>query len=858
MTTSSMSSDKGTFWRVITYLSIFFIIGMASVISVMSIRTDQIKEKSIAKDQLSEIINISGRQRMLSQLLIKLKLADVLKVEEIHQEKYDSIVELFINSQNKLKNSAFNGQVTDSLFNVIEPYFDSIIYYANAEARSRDNLDSLYFHAAAFLPIMDQITDEFELNAKEEFRSIVNVVDELKNSGALAVAIAGSSVFIITLITLLYYTRKLYKTQKEIKKIAEDAESKASKLEFLTNSIKVGIWEKSVAEGTEKWNKELFDILGKDSDEINGTGQEFYQLVHPDDRTILDDGLNKLIKLEEPVTVELRVSMPDGKYKWVEATGNVKKNKLKKIQLLIAAVIDINERKKAEIRLNKARKDAVHTSKVKSEFLSTMSHEIRTPLNGIIGLTGLLLRNQPRKDQKTDLELLKFSGENLLAIVNDILDFNKIESGKLTLESINFNLNKLLKSIVDMHQLKVKEKGLALNFNYDSNLPKAFIGDPVRISQVINNLVNNAIKFTPDGSVKLEAVVKEQIGERVVLEIIVSDTGIGIRPENKDKIFRRFEQEETSTTRVYGGTGLGLSICLRLAELMDGKLSLDSAESQGSTFRFELELPLGEESFELERPSIDVNNINLGSYNLKVLVAEDNHINYKVLQNVLVKWGIASDNAKDGQEAIEMAISNEYDLIFMDLQMPVMDGYQSAQEIAKTKNKAPIIALSASVLDSFKKKAKAAGMNEYITKPIIPDHLLDVIIRQLNLDTDNLVQTIKDDYAYGVIKGSIEQLFSGKESEQAEFRELVISELQKFFNEFKAALIGFDSTESSRVTHKNLPTLLLFQMDNVLEVVDRSKMFFKNEFNQEELNELLHSLEVEEGKIMEALNAIVF
>jgi CheY-like chemotaxis protein/nitrogen-specific signal transduction histidine kinase len=395
-----------------------------------------------------------------------------------------------------------------------------------------------------------------------------------------------------------------------------------------------------------------------------------------------------------------------------------------------SSVRDISDRKRLEQQLRAEKAKAEETTQTKSQFLSTMSHEIRTPMNAIIGLTNLMLEENPREDQAESLGLLKFSGENLLALINDILDFNKIEAGKVELENIGFNLKDIVQKHINLLKSRASNKGIELNLIMDERLPSAVSGDPTRLGQILNNLIGNAIKFTDQGAVTVSLSLIQQLGEENQIQFTVRDTGIGIPSDKLDSIFDNFSQASTDTTRKYGGTGLGLSIAQKLVQLMGGEIQVKSQLGVGTTFLFTIAL-----KFMANKPASTLDNHapSVMTREVSVLLVEDNKINQVVAGNFIKKWGMKLTIANDGVEALEMIKSKSYDVVLMDLQMPVMDGYEASQKIRQMDDHyfktVPIIALSASAMLEEKEKAKEFGFNEFITKPFQPLELRESILQ---------------------------------------------------------------------------------------------------------------------------------
>jgi signal transduction histidine kinase/CheY-like chemotaxis protein len=372
--------------------------------------------------------------------------------------------------------------------------------------------------------------------------------------------------------------------------------------------------------------------------------------------------------------------------------------------------------------LKKARFEAEQGLIAKSEFLSTMSHEIRTPLNAVVGMSHYLLNNNPRHDQVEQLDVMLFSANNLLNIVNDILDFNKIEAGKISFEQIEMDMVAIAKNIVAALKLSAIEKNIELRLKIDDTLKNRVLGDPTRLSQVITNLIHNAIKFTKSGYVQLEIAVEEQNATHITLHIKVQDTGIGISKEKQKVIFERFTQADSSTSRAFGGSGLGLAISKRILELQESSLSVTSEEGKGALFYFL-------QTFEKSTPtSASQNKIDLPlNYtlleNISILLVEDNPINVLVAKKHLEKWGASIDVAVNGIEALAMLDTTKHKLVLMDLQMPLMDGYEASKKMRDNGVTLPIIAFTANLPEEIQVLIKNAGMNDFIVKPFLPDEL---------------------------------------------------------------------------------------------------------------------------------------
>lgn len=373
--------------------------------------------------------------------------------------------------------------------------------------------------------------------------------------------------------------------------------------------------------------------------------------------------------------------------------------------------------------LKSAQNQAEQGLKAKTEFLSTMSHEIRTPLNSVVGMSHLLLKNNPRQDQLEQLDVIIFSANNLLAIVNDILDYNKIEAGKISFEHIEMDVVAIARNVVSSLQTSAEDKGIALKITADEQVKSKVLSDPIRMSQVITNLVHNAIKFTPSGYVEVSINVVEQNESTIKLKIAVKDTGIGISKDKQALIFERFTQADSSTSRGFGGTGLGLAISKRILELQDSELQLVSEEGKGAVFYFIQTFDKAGESLPEQKLKNQIPKQGKPFAGIDILLVEDNPLNVMVAQTFLKRWGAGIDVAVNGAEALEKLDIEKHKLVLMDLHMPVMDGYNAARIMREKGITIPIIALTANLPDEVRQDIQNAGIDDIVVKPFLPDEL---------------------------------------------------------------------------------------------------------------------------------------
>jgi PAS domain S-box-containing protein len=422
----------------------------------------------------------------------------------------------------------------------------------------------------------------------------------------------------------------------------------------------------------------------------------------------------------------------DGQTYWLEAVIHPVLDENRVCSRFLAICIPIDERKEAEESLRRARDEAQVAVQAKSEFLSIMSHEIRTPLNAVIGLSHLLERSSPRTDQLRNIQVLRTSAENLMHLVNDVLDFSKIEAGRLELERIEFDPRTVMEAILSALDLQARDKGIRLSLEIDDELPQILVGDPIRLGQILTNLLSNAVKFTEKGAVHMGVKVLSGDDSSIRARFYVRDTGIGVPSSRIAHIFDAFTQAKSSTTRRFGGTGLGLSISRSLLELMDSRPEVESQEGHGSTFSFVLELPLGGQGGDSSTSS-DASDLE----NARILVVEDNEFNVLVAGQFLTQWGVEWEAVENGKLAVEAASKKHWDMILMDLQMPVMDGYEATERIRAFDPEVPILALTASTQFDHQAQAKRSGMNDFVAKPINPDDLLRKLLRYVPRPLDS-------------------------------------------------------------------------------------------------------------------------
>ncbi len=513
-----------------------------------------------------------------------------------------------------------------------------------------------------------------------------------------------------------------------------------ARLSLIMRGTRDGIWDWNLLTGEFYLSPRWLEMIGYKEHEIKNNFVGFHKLIHPDDLgAALDAWIGGMQGELDSFSVEYRLKSKQGDYIWVQSRGLALRDIKGTPIRLAGSNTDITERKRFEVELLEARSSAEASSRAKSDFLANMSHEIRTPMNGIIGIADLLMDTELTGEQREYLDMLKGSADSLLSIINDILDLSKIEAGRFELDSSAFRLRDCIREILNIGAVSASKKGLQLTYDVAPDVPDSIVGDPGFIRQILINLVGNAVKFTEKGGVSIRVDNEERGTDEITLHFRVTDTGIGIPKEHQQKIFDIFTQADSSTTRKYGGTGLGLSICSRLVEMMKGKIWVESQPESGSSFHFTASFGLVHETVSGEQHAqINIKGVQETDSSeekkpgLNILVAEDNFVNQKLATALLQKAGHRVTIAANGKVAIDEVEKKQFDLVFMDVQMPEMDGYEATgiireREKKTTKKHIPVVALTAHVMKGDRERCISAGMDEYLSKPLKKKEVLNLI-----------------------------------------------------------------------------------------------------------------------------------
>ncbi|EAY25128.1 hybrid sensor histidine kinase/response regulator [Microscilla marina] len=588
-----------------------------------------------------------------------------------------------------------------------------------------------------FVPTADRMLNFYKAESKEQVKHLIARCIRSKEvfSEELKVVTAKKREVWVRLVGQGEFEgeqcQRIYGTVQDInerKHQEEEAKKINTRLALATQTARVGIWEYDIVSNKLTWDDSMFELYGLKYEDFDGVYSAWVGLLHPDDVQRVEEEVAWAIEGKKEFDTAFRVVWQDSSVKYIKALARVHNDSQGSALFMIGTNWDITHEKLASEKLKEAKKQADTANKAKSEFLANMSHEIRTPLNGVIGFADLLQRSKLNETQQKYISTIYQSATSLLDIITNILDFSKIEAGKLDLMVAKTDLLNLSQQIINLIRYQAHKKDLEVLLHIDNDIPRFVWIDEVKMRQVLVNLLSNATKFTTEGEIELKIDLQERLDEEmVVLRFAVRDTGIGIAPENKGKIFEAFSQEDSSTTRRFGGTGLGLSISNKLLDLMGSRLLVESITGRGSVFYFDIPV----------KATVDAAIGKGGWQNIegieKVLIVDDNKNNRQILAEMLTIKDIEAEEVTNGLDALErLAAGKKYDIVFVDYHMPFMDGLETIknirQELAITAQDQPIVLFhSASDYGEFTGDVGALDIQQQLIKPVSIEQLFECL-----------------------------------------------------------------------------------------------------------------------------------
>ncbi|MFN3487524.1 MAG: ATP-binding protein [Emticicia sp.] len=523
--------------------------------------------------------------------------------------------------------------------------------------------------------------------------------------------------------------------ERQIKERTAALQFSEEKYRGIIENMDLGLIEVDNDDIIRKAYKRFCDLTGYEESEL--IGQKASDILLPDEdftRVIAEQNANRLDK--ETGVYEIPIQKKNGEVMWVIVSGAPIIENNGKVTGSVGIHLDITERKRTQEALEEARKVAEDARRAEKRFLANMSHEIRTPINAIIGMTHLLHDTNPNKKQVEYLSAINYSADLLLNLVSDVLDISKIEAGEMKLSEQIFSIKDLINSTLQTFRLRLQGKDVKLVLDFDEEIENDVIGDSTFLTQILMNLLSNAVKFTDKGEIGVQVALLCRLGDFLMTEIKVFDTGIGISPQSLGRIFDSFRQADQDVKVKYGGTGLGLAIVKQLVNLQGGEISAESTPNEGTTFTFTL--PLKDSRQQSKKLHSLSELVSEDWKNYHVLVVEDNLINQKYVEGLLLKWKMSYKIANQGFEALHFLQKEDFDIILMDIRMPEMDGYETTIAIRKLEENPnqyiPIVALTASAMSDEIDYAYKIGMNSYLTKPFTPDQLREILEQKLSLN----------------------------------------------------------------------------------------------------------------------------
>lgn len=525
--------------------------------------------------------------------------------------------------------------------------------------------------------------------------------------------------------------------KNELERRQEDLSNSEERYRLVLEADKDGVLEYDADSDQYFVSDRLYELYGYTPAEKDSFLNERTKLIHPDDSPAYNKAWQEMAAgLIDTFRQEFRVYLRDGTLRWISVSAKASYRLDGTIRKMTEAHSDITQRKINEQELIRAKEEADRANRAKSDFLANMSHEIRNPMNGIIGMTELMISTELTDEQHDFLNLIKKSANSLLRIINDVLDYTKIESGKFSIDNNPFDMRQVVSEVVSLFSINARQKGIEIKSEIDQEIPPVIIGDAVRIRQVLSNLVGNAVKFTPSGEIELKVKLRSVVTDEINVLFSVRDTGIGISADKKKLLFERFSQLDSSYTKKYQGAGLGLAISKKLVNMMHGRIWVDSVEGKGSTFYFTSPFKfINDQRVHIEEEKVLLHDMK-AIKNKRILVAEDDEINRKLITTILSDKNYDVVTVVNGKIAVDAFKNGNFDLLLMDIQMPVMDGISATRAIRafdiRNQMHTPIVAMTAFAMSEDRERFINAGMDHYISKPVDSKELLNTIDKILS------------------------------------------------------------------------------------------------------------------------------
>ncbi len=627
--------------------------------------------------------------------------------------------------------------------------------------------------------------------------------------------------------------RKAYKAYGIIqdiskrKKAEENLLKSQETLQLALKAGEFGVWEWDLKEQSIYCSPSM-KVLFSEAESENYKYQDLIKIIHEEDRTKILEEINLLKDVTEKFDFTYRIKKLHS-WRWVRSIANVRKDENSKVQNLISITWDITKQIEIQERQKQIIEQAEHNSEMKSRFMATVSHEIRTPMSGIIGMTELLAESDLSAEQRETVQTVKICAENLLTLVNDILDYSKLEANKLQLDKRPFKLADTIKNTIDLFAYKARQKQINILYELDPNISEFIVQDEARVYQVLFNLIGNAVKFTTQGEIKVSV---KQVGSHLKFQVI--DSGIGIPKNKQHLIFESFTQLNPGIVTESYGTGLGLSISRSIVELMGGEINVESEVNKGSTFTFDISIS-NKSHFEPKQEIKETQRAKSDLSNMKVLVVEDNPINIKLITAILDKIGVQVDTAEDGLVAVEKVKRHDYHLIFMDVQMPKLDGQSATRRIRSMEGRETIpyiVALTANVTNDHKEECLQSGMDDFLPKPIrvqVIRSLIDSYSNRFDLSEKPKEDILAPGHLKLIDTNRLELDFEGFDDLLAQFIDIFIKNYSTYLQQIDTSISQGDFQEVAKVAHTFKGIISNFQSKEIRTNIEELERLAKDE-----------------------------